>query len=195
MVRGGAMTFQKMLAIGKTGEGIIAQWMKRQGFNVLPVYEKEQGEYKGPALYTVEGSLIAPDMLVFKPGGKTVWIEAKTKSAFTMHHKTGHWTTGIDLRNYQDYLQVQDVSPWPVWLLFLHFDGQAKDSPAGCPTGLFGNSLTFLRQNEHHRHPNGGRGGMVYWQDTALRKIAELSDVLPGVYANVPAYNQTQLAY
>src|SRR5574343_438884 len=74
---------------------------------------------------------------------------------------------------------VQDVSPWPVWLLFLHFDGQAKDSPAGCPTGLFGNSLRYLSQHEHHRHKNGGRGGMVYWQDTTLRKIAELSDVLP----------------
>ncbi len=63
-------------------------------------------------------------------------------------------------------------------LPFLHFEGQAKDSPPGCPTGLFGNSLQYLRDNEHHRHPSGGRGGMVYWQDTTLRKIAELSDVL-----------------
>lgn len=188
------MTFQKMLAMGKTGEGIIAQWMKRQGYNVLPVYEKEQGDYKGPALYAVDAQLIAPDMLVFQPSGKTVWIEAKTKSAFTLHRKSGHWVTGIDYRHYCDYLQVQAVSPWPVWLLFLHFDGQAKDSPAGCPTGLFGNKLTILQRNEHHRYPEDNPK-MVYWKDTALRKIAELSDVLPGVYANVPAYNQTQLAY
>lgn len=183
------MTFQQMLQMGKTGEGIIAQWMKRQGFNVLPVYEKEQGEYKGPALYTVDAQLIAPDMLVFQPGGKTIWVEAKTKSAFTQHHITGHWVTGIDLRNYEDYLRVQDVSPWPIWLLFLHLEGQAKGSPTGCPTGLFGNSLRYLSQHEHHRHKNGGRGGMVYWQDTTLRKIAELSDVLPRVYPNSPSYN------
>lgn len=44
-------------------------------------------------------------------------------------------------------------------------------------------------QHEHHRHKNGGRGGMVYWQDTTLRKIAELSDVLPRVYPNSPSYN------
>ena len=43
---------------------------------------------------------------------------------------TGHWVTGIDLRNYEDYLRVQAISPWPIWLLFLHFDGQAKDYPA-----------------------------------------------------------------
>ena len=108
---------------------------------------------------------------------------------FTQHHITGHWVTGIDLRNYEDYLRVQDVSPWPVWLLFLHLEGQAKDSPTGCPTGLFGNSLRYLSQHEHHRHKNGGRGGMVYWQDTTLRKIAELSDVLPRVYPNSPSYN------
>ena len=97
MVRGGAeLTFQQMLQMGKTGEGVIAQWMKRKGYSVLPVYEKEQGEYKGPALYAVDAQLIAPDMLVFKPGGKTVWIEAKTKSAFTLHRKSGDWVTGID---------------------------------------------------------------------------------------------------
>lgn len=172
------MSFQRQLQIGRTGEGIIAKWLNRRGFSVLPVYEKEQGEYKGPALYSVDSQLIAPDMLAFQPDGKTVWIEAKTKSAFTFHRITGHWVTGVDLRNYADYLKVQDVSPWPVWLLFLHFEGQAKDSPEGCPTGLFGNGLQYLRRNEHHRHQNGGHGGMVYWQDTALRKIAELSDVL-----------------
>lgn len=171
--------FAKQLAFGKTGESIIAQWLRRRGFSVLPVYEKEQGEYKGPAVYAIDAQLIAPDMLAFQPTGKTLWIEAKTKSAFTLHRMTGHWLTGIDLRNYEDYLQVQDVSPWPIWLLFLQLEGQAKDSPSGCPTGLFGNSIAYLSQHEHHRHPNGGHGGMVYWHVSTLRFITSLASLLP----------------
>lgn len=172
------MNFQESLRFGKTGEGIIARWLNRRGFHVLPVYEKEQGEYKGPALYSVSGSLIAPDMLAFQKNGKTFWVEAKTKSAFTWHRITSKWVTGVDLRHYEDYLKVQDASPWPVWLLFLHYPGQAKDSPPGCPFGLFGQSIEILRNNENHRHQNGGHSGMVYWSVDTLRRIAELSDVV-----------------
>lgn len=173
------MSFEQQLKIGKTGEGIIAQWMRRRGFNVLPVYEIEQGRYKGPALYSVNAQLIAPDMLAFTPGGDTRWIEAKTKSAFTWHRITERWVTGIDLRHYQDYLQVQVVSPWSIWLLFLHLPGQAKDSPPGCPSGLFGSTIDHLSKHENHRHPNGGHGGMVYWAYETLRLIAPLDDVIP----------------
>ena len=173
------MTFAQKLQMGKTGESIIAKWMNRRGFSVLPVYEIEQGKFKGPALYSVDAQLIAPDMLAFKPDGKAIWVEAKTKSAFTWHRKTERWATGIDLRHYEDYLQVQAVSPWPVWLLFLHFPGTAKDSPEGCPTGLFGNSIAYLSKHENHRHANGGRAGMVYWAYEDLRLIAPLAEVLP----------------
>ena len=48
---GSTVNFQHALTMGKTGEGIIANWLRGRGFNVLPVYEKEQQEYKGPALY------------------------------------------------------------------------------------------------------------------------------------------------
>lgn len=179
MVRtGDKMTFQRQLEVGKTGEGIIATWMRSRGFSVLPVYEKEQGEYKGPALYTVESQLIAPDMFAFKKDGRAVWIEAKTKSAFTWHRITQKWVTGIDLKNYFDYLKMCDVSPWPIYLLFLHYPGQAKDSPSGCPSGLFANDIIYLRSNENHRHQNGGRGGMVYWAHDTLTRIATLDEVL-----------------
>ncbi len=175
---GPTVNFQRTLAMGKTGEGIIANWLRGRGFNVLPVYEKEQQEYKGPALYSIDGPLIAPDMLAFKRTGKTFWIEAKTKSAFTWYRLTSQWCTGIDLRHYEDYLRVQSLSPWPVWLLFLHYPGQAKDSPLGCPTGLFGGTIEYLSRNENHRSPNWGRSGMVYWSSDTLHKIAELADVL-----------------
>ena len=172
------MTFAQKLQMGKTGESVIAKWMNRRGFSVLPVYEIEQGKFKGPALYSVNAQLIAPDMLAFTPDGQARWIEAKTKSAFTWHRKSGTWQTGINLRHYLDYLKVQDLSPWPIVLMFLQLPGQAKDSPEGCPTGLFGDPLNVLRYNEHHRH-EVEEPHMVYWNYDKLTFLAPLDEVLP----------------
>lgn len=169
------MNFQESLATGKMGESIIAQHFLSLGYSVLPIYEKTENEYKGPVLFTPHsGALVAPDMLVFK-GNRVLWLEVKYKSAFTWHRNTGEWVTGIDLRNYEEYLTVQQERPeWPVWLLFLHREGTlAKDTPSGMvpPTGLFGNTITYLQEHEHHRHSNHGTSGMVYWGLDALKKM------------------------
>ena len=168
-------TFATALKFGKTGESAIAGFMKRRGFHVLPVYEKLDTDYKGPALYLAGGgSVVAPDMLVFGQG-KTFWIEAKHKSAFTWHRITQRWVTGIDAHHFEQYMKVAAVSPWPVWLMFLHGRGTAKDTPGGMipPCGLFGNDLTFLAKNINHRHENWGKHGMVYWAHEKLKKIAD----------------------
>lgn len=173
--------FEQKYAVGKIGESLIANWFRGRGFNVLPVYEKEIKENKGPTLFLAEGgSLICPDMLVFKPG-KTLWIEAKHKTAFSWHRITQRWVTGIDLRHYSDYLKVAE-GQWPVWLLFLHQDGTAKDTPEGLisPTGLFGNDIKVLKTIENHRSDKYGRSGMVYWSHDKLKQIAILSDIQGG---------------
>lgn len=155
---------------------------------MLPVYEIIKDQGKGPQLYMPSGELIAPDLFVFSTNGAW-WMEAKHKTAFTWHRNTGRWTTGIDLRHYEDYCKVDDSTPWPVWLLFLHEGGQAKDSPANSPAGLFGNALTSLRAHENHRSYNWARG-MVYWALSSLKKLAELDDVMPGrmIVEREPAY-------
>lgn len=178
------MSFQSNLAVGKADESAIARWLLSRGFSVLPVYEKIIDEGKGPQLFTGGGSLIAPDLLAIK-AEKTLWIEAKHKTAFTWHRMTGRWTTGIDLRHYRDYLRVAYVTTWPVWLLFLHDGGQAKDSPPNSPSGLFGNDLLVLAKNENHRSLRYGHSGMVYWapKDSAgggaLKHIASLAELAP----------------
>lgn len=173
------MSFEASLQFGKVGESAIARWMRARGWYVLPIYEKELGEGKGPQLYTPDTALIGTDMLVFR-GDKTLWIEAKHKSAFTWHRITGRWTTGIDMRHYDHYCRIDDETPWPVWLLFLHRDGRAKDTPPGkvSPTGLFGHTLAYLRKNKNHQHKNGGKAGMVYWAKEQLKPLADLKDVL-----------------
>jgi hypothetical protein len=170
------MSFERSLDFGLAGETAIAQWLKRRGYTILPVYEKILDTGKGPQLYTPNCELIAPDLLVYR-GDKVLWIEAKRKAAFSWHRITQRWVTGIDLRHYEDYCRVDDTAPWPVWLLFLQEGKQAKDSPPDSPAGLFGNALDYLRLHENHRHENWGKTGMVYWSLADLRLMAELGEV------------------
>lgn len=167
--------FDRQLKYGQAGESSIAKWLRSRGNSVLPVYEKIFDTGKGPRLFVPEGELIAPDLLVFGSHG-TLWIEAKHKTAFAWHRISQQWVTGVDLKHYKDYLSINTQSPWPVWLLFLHDGGQAKDSPPNSPRGLFGNSLSILEGCEDHRHGNWGKSGMVYWAITSLICLASLGN-------------------
>lgn len=166
------MLFTDSLSIGKIGESYIAKWFQTRGYNILPVYEIEHNHGKGPQLFTSNNTgLICPDMLVFKQD-KIFWIEAKHKTAFSWHRKTQRWVTGIDLRHYFDYLEIANsLIGWPVYLMFLHKKGTAKDTPEGMesPSGLFGEDINFLSKNENHRHHNWGKSGMVYWSTEVLK--------------------------
>lgn len=170
-------SFKEQLDYGKCGESKIAQYMKgRHGFSVLPVYEVLEGNYKGPRLFCKDENLVAPDMLCMKPG-KTFWIEAKHKSVFTWHRNTGCWTTGIDKHHHRDYMNVAESTGHRVWLMFLHESDEpdARDLPycAGrkCPTGLF---ICDVFEDIHHEHHGWGKHGMVYWDLSQLRKVADV---------------------
>lgn len=165
--------FEKSLTQGKIGESEIAKWFKHKGYHILPIYEIEKNQYAGPALYASDGrSIIAPDMLIFGNKKSIYWIEAKHKNAFTWHRISKRFVTGIDLHHYKEYQKIRKLINWPIWLLFLHREGRAKDSPPG-PSGLFGNDLDYLTQNENHRHSNWGKTGMVYWAVDKLKKMAD----------------------
>lgn len=170
------MTFEKMLEKGQAGESAISRWLRRRGCVVMPVYEKIMDTGKGPQLFLPKGQCVAPDLFVFKDMGAW-WVEAKHKEAFSWHRISGRWVTGIDLHHYEQYLLVDEITPWPVWLLFLHRGGQAKDSPPNSPIGLFGQTLGFLRNNENHRSDKWGAHGMVYWSRENLKLIAPIEDL------------------
>lgn len=178
------MTFHESLKFGQAAESRIARYLMRHGYAVLPVYEKILDTGKGPQLFTATAELIAPDMFVFSEK-QTLWLEAKHKTAFSWHRLTERWVTGIDLRHYEDYCRVDEVTPWPVVLTFLHLGGKAKGHPeheAGSPDGLFYATIRALKENENHRHDGWGRSGMVYWarQDDGgpLIKLADLEEVI-----------------
>ena len=178
-----AASFEKQLKFGKMGESAIANWFKRKGYTVLPVYEVEMNTGKGPQVFMQSAELVAPDMLCFN-GEKVFWIEAKHKSVFSWYRKEQRWETGIDLHHYEDYLQVAEKSPWPVWLMFLHYNGYTEEPPHHCPTGLFGRKLSYLQEHVSHESDRHGRHGMVYWAHETLLQIATLEEVICVVEVN-----------
>jgi hypothetical protein len=186
------MSFERQLTIGRVGESLIARWLMSRGHTVLPVYEIEKNQGKGPQLFSANQSLVAPDMLVFTANGQQ-FIEAKHKSVFTWHRNTQQWTTGIDMRHYGDYLRVGKQTQLPVWLMFFHREStpDARDIQAGCPpqcpTGLYGGDLFGLVIKENHRakpfdaqregYVGHGKSGMVYWAEPSLKKLASCEEV------------------
>jgi len=178
------------LARGRIVESQIGQWLvKSQGWTLLPPYEIEIPSGKGPRLFTPNGELIVPDILGMRYKGKKFifkWWEAKGKSRFTWRWKDAKaWQTGIDLRHYEDYIKVQEQT-FEVYVCFLHsYSIPSKydlehGSPATCPTGLFGNTLSYLMDHWHHKDKyfNGRRDcPMVYWNESDLEQLATLEEV------------------
>ena len=144
------MIFAEKLDYGKVGEGLIAQWLMARGNLILPVYEVEKTANKGPQLFSAAANLVSPDLVAFTSHG-VMWIEAKHKTVFTWHRNTQHWTTGIDLRHYEDYMEVAKQTKLPVWLMFFHRNEVPSDSdkrygcPSECPTGLYGGDLLLAQ--------------------------------------------------
>ena len=187
------MKFAEKLDYGKVGEGLIAQWLMARGNLILPVYEVEKTANKGPQLFSAAASLVSPDLVAFTSNG-VMWIEAKHKTVFTWHRNTQHWTTGIDLRHYEDYMEVAKQTKLPVWLMFFHRNEMPSDNdkrygcPSKCPTGLYGGDVFTLSLKEHHRtlainHERDGclghgKSGMVYWAHGDLKQLATKQKVL-----------------
>jgi hypothetical protein len=185
-------SFERQLATGKVAEGLIAAWLMSRGTPVMPAYEIEKSHGKGPQLFAQAGEYVAPDMLAFAHDG-IVWVEAKHKSVFSWHRHTRRWTTGIDIRHYEDYINVLAITKLPVWVLFYHrsatpsADDRLSGCPETCPTGLYGRSLADLQQLENHRSKpydptrpgfaGHGRSGMVYWSHASLLRIATKEQV------------------
>lgn len=176
-----ASVFENSLEFGRVAEGRIADFLYKRGCAVLPVYELEGKKYQGPQLFTAGSSLVAPDMLAFTPTGNCVFCEAKHKSHFTWYRREQVWQTGIDSHHFDDYLKVQSITTKPVWILFLHCDGEPwhKDiksgSPIKCPTGLYGEEVRKLAHGR--RDSRHGSHGMIYWSEADLQKLCGQGDI------------------
>jgi hypothetical protein len=175
-------TFAESLRIGRIAEGEISQWLQRLGYAVLPAYEIEINSGKGPQLFSAEGSFVAPDLALIKPGS-FLWAEAKRKTVFSWYRQKQRWETGIDIRHFEDYLRVSEITGAEVILFFLHIsdtpsdiDTQYENCPLWCPTGLYGNRLSKLK--DIGRRSEKWAKGMIYWGEEDLKRYADLSEVI-----------------
>lgn len=176
-------TFHKSLAKGRLAESEIARYLRLRGWTVIPVYEIEEGQNKGPQIFMPDEEAVAPDLLVWKDR-RFRFIEAKNKSVFSWYRKTGRWQTGIDNRHYKHYLRVGQHFDLEIWLMFLHESSEPdpKDRlydtcPSECPTGLFGSTLKRLQQLKPRFDPRWGKSGMVYWNHEDLQLICALNEL------------------
>jgi hypothetical protein len=176
--------FQKQFGFGRVAESKIAIWLRKKGGNtVIPVYDIEMDTGKGPQIFAPNEAFIAPDLLTFTKKDGFVFVEAKRKSVFTWYRRFECWTTGIDLRHYEDYKRVFEHFGRPVWIMFLHesivtsLNDQRLGCPCKCPVGLFGGSIKDLMRKESHRSPNHGTSGMVYWEHGSLKLLATLEEI------------------
>jgi hypothetical protein len=170
------------------GQSTIARWLQSRGHSILPMYEKELDNGKGPRMFAPDREIITPDLLAIR-AGNALWIECKHKKHFTWHRLTQRWTTGIDRYHYDEYLEIQRRYPWKIYLLFLHrerlpaFSDRLKSlatggCPVTCPTGLFGGELRYLSANINHTSGKWGKGGMVYWSAETLSLFATTEEIV-----------------
>ena len=156
---------------GRAGELEIAKRLRAAGYCVLNACEMVHGSGGAPTISTPNAPLISTDYFVWR-GETSRWIEVKRKAAFAWSLKGRCWVTGINVHQYNDYQAIEKNSPWPVWLLILHGGGPAKDSPyPDSPAGLFGKKLSDLVTCEHHRAPQWGMSGLVYWAIDVLEPL------------------------
>lgn len=177
-----ATTFKQQLAFGKIAETYIALWLRRmRGWSILPIYEKEIDEGKGPRFFTPDSEIVAPDILAMR-GATVRWIEAKHKSVFTWYRKSPRedkWQTGIDAHHFFEYCRIAEHSPHEVWILFLHSSDEAREynGMRPSPTGLYGNRLNAIVTCAEIRLDNSQDKELAYWHRSDLIQLATLEEV------------------
>jgi hypothetical protein len=171
--------FEHSFKFGRVGESSVSNYLRHFGWHVIPVYEKEGGDFKGHRFFTaVWSEMVAPDILSVK-NGVFRFTEAKHKSVFSWYREGQRWTTGIDRHHWEDYCKIASLTGCDLWLMFLHEESEPDLRDKGphpycdgrkCSTGLFGHSINHLKNNVSHycTSKQHGTSGMIYWAEETL---------------------------
>jgi len=170
--------FDSQLKYGQEAERHISRWLMSRGWSILPVYETEGLDYKGPRFFTASKQLVAPDLLAIKQG-RFCWVEAKHKTVFSWYRIGQYWCTGIDVHHWLDYQKLATLHPSiDFWILFLHRQVSTPEGDGRSPIGLFGNRISKLAVQFSHMSDKWGRHGMIYWALSHLKLLAPLRDLV-----------------
>jgi len=164
-------SFEEKLAMGREYELLVAGWLKRRGFLILPVYDYSGlGENKSPKLQAANDadSLVVPDLLIAQAQKGTKWVEVKFKARADFTRKTQRMETGIALRLWRHYHEVKAATGLPVWLMFCHAE---EDEIRGAEIADLASAVRVYDGRKM------GRGGMAFFPVEALRRLARLSAI------------------
>lgn len=100
---------------GAEGERIVNEWLKKNGYLVVPTSLIETGG--APMLSGWIKRAVLPDTQAFREGcGR--WVEVKTKGESIVYKKEVR--TGFSLRLYRQYEEVERETGMPCYIAFVH---------------------------------------------------------------------------
>jgi hypothetical protein len=157
--------FQKELARSREYEVAFSRWLEcERGFYTLPVFDCSGPHNKtAPALYGDNRRLVAPDIMACK-NGTWSFFEIKLKERADLHRITGDYVTGLPLRNWQHYMEIQRVTRTPVWIVFVHLREQE----------VLADDITMMSSHHIHHESTMDNGGTVFFRYSDLRRLMRL---------------------
>lgn len=160
--------FEQRLSQAREWEKKVAAWAARRGWYVLPSYDYSgKGDSKAPKLLAPPGGrdLILPDLACFRGHGLR-WLEVKWKRKADLYRKTRTMVTGISLRLWNHYREIEQRVGGEVFVVFLH--EQERE--------VRGDKLSALRGYVDHTDPSDkmSRGGMIFWPYERIPKWGSL---------------------
>ena len=99
--------FADMLARGLEGEAAVREWLRLEGYFVLPTSLIKNGG--APALVGHVKDIIATNNLISRDG-ESLWAEVKTYQRATFNRKYGRREHGIPIRLWEEYREGERVS-------------------------------------------------------------------------------------
>jgi len=158
------MTFKESpeWELGQWGEIHVRRWLERSGKFVVPTSCIEDGG--APALTRLLQRLVLPDYQTFDSNGGG-WWEVKTKTRAMLYQKANEWRTGVDLRLWNAYREVEQATQLPGHLVMIHLnpkelhrkllvarmDDLVAIPHSGSTTSYGGSELVFFRIDDFDR--------------------------------------------
>jgi hypothetical protein len=163
---------------GEIVERGFARWIESRDFCVVPSAKWPRMPGEGPKLYFPRTPpLSAPDVLAFTPQRVPYWYEVKHDPHFSWWNRDRKWQTGCDIKYFNEYLQVSELTGIPLWIIF-HCniprprpDDRARwgnSCPDEAPVGIYGDLVTDLKESIDHPTDDYGSGGMYLWNKDDL---------------------------
>ena len=145
--------------VGEVAVAATCRFLMGCGFLILRADLIENG---GPPAFVGadgRGQVITPDLVAAR-AGRTRWVEVKFKTAAVPYGKTpGTWRTGVDERNWRQYLEVQRITGAPGWLAIVQL------RPAGKLAAEPELQLATLDHLARRATPHIGAGDRKVWWD------------------------------